>query len=89
MTEAELAEIEARANAATPGPWKIGGLRRLQMGLMEQDADFVTAARTDVPALVAEVRRLLAALAKIDSDTIDPLAGAIARKALASTTERP
>ena len=25
MTPMELAEIEARANAATPGPWRSGG----------------------------------------------------------------
>ena len=28
MDEATMAEIEARANAATPGPWEVGVLRR-------------------------------------------------------------
>jgi hypothetical protein len=75
-----LAAIEARANAATPGPWCTDSWEIYQgaeyvPGIsewigetcrgatsMEQDradAAFVAAARTDVPALVAEVRELL------------------------------
>lgn len=49
MTESELDAIEARANAATPGPWY----------------DFSIAnSRADIPALIAEVRRLKAEAAK-------------------------
>jgi len=75
MTEEQLREIEARAAAATKGPWK-RGLRRdgsiwVSMGdpmsgeHFQADWDFGLAnstftahAREDVPALVAEVRRL-------------------------------
>ena len=52
ITEQQLAEIEARANAATEGPWTIE----------VTNADFFAAARADVPALVAEVRKLREAL---------------------------
>ncbi len=85
MTPDELAAIEARANAATPGPWtehadgslppdprKIRYVRApngaaIASFLRTQGLDphealmngvFIAAARTDVPALVAEVRRL-------------------------------
>ena len=85
MTEEELVEIEARAAAATPGPWEWNGGQfedaRLQWGdkfvlfaslymprgnweayvdVSDADMDFIAAARSDVPALVAEVRRLRA-----------------------------
>lgn len=83
MTPAELDEIEARAAAATPGPWRPGtsekgsvfspfalalegpngerNLLRLNPNFrVVEDAVFIAAARADVPALVAEVRRLLA-----------------------------
>ena len=93
MDERELAEIEARANAATPGPWcastgrtydtttgKVAHVEHYvsrgddDVGIAsdvcdsrtgeqsEPNARFIAAARTDVPALVAEVRRLTAAL---------------------------
>jgi hypothetical protein len=79
MTNEELTAIEARANAATPGPWE--GKTNSGMvsthdaygtvfetgcgcctdnGLSAEDAAFISAARVDVPALVAEVRRLRA-----------------------------
>lgn len=113
MTEEQLAEIEARANAATAGPWQVwngpeytGGGRDLCIGAGEEwvvnmdhrygpdyadrcahdsagtcpsppdcpicrfnedvtaeqaaTAAFIAAARTDVPELLAEVRRLRA-----------------------------
>lgn len=99
MDAAKLAEIEARANAATPGPWREGNtgsddpawvevdtgedgdeiglaqvidgprkIARTGWSWLKSDqqhrtnAAFIAAARTDVPALVAEVRRLTAAL---------------------------
>jgi len=71
-----LAEIEARCNAATPGPWdrleagSIGmALVLLDMSLRqivrptEADLDFIASARADVPDLLAEVKRLRAEMA--------------------------
>ena len=87
MTPMELAEIEARANAATPGPWEVGVLRRecdhpttnqfteersvfpplgesgpvaLAAEGEHENGAFIAHARTDVPALIAEVKRLRA-----------------------------
>lgn len=79
----ELDAIEARANAATPGPWAsetrtvdhgngVDDWHFLVMSDGESvhtigidDAAFIAAARADVPALVAEVRRLRALLAPV------------------------
>lgn len=83
MTAEQLAEIEARANAATSGPWVHPNHRPDEMGLVYTaypvndagarqvadsaqycdasdvaNADFIAHARSDVPALVAEARRL-------------------------------
>lgn len=90
MTDEELAEIEGRANNATPGPWwverphtwKPQPYRTLDdfiayspfgeqgrsdpahiFDLMEKydvdtDYEFIAHARTDIPALIAEIRRL-------------------------------
>ena len=94
ITAERLAEIEARANAATEGPWRASTGRTYDtttgkaapvehyvsrgdddVGIAsdvcdsrtgeqsEPNALFIAHARTDVPALVAEVRRLTAALA--------------------------
>jgi hypothetical protein len=74
-----LEVIEARAAAATPGPWVVhtsDGSWDIYEGVPatvlilsahrhEQDAMFVAHARADIPALVAEVRRLKAALAAV------------------------
>ena len=74
MTEQELSEIEARARAATPGPWqsfiegrdhesgsnfiKTKGKDIELLGATEPDQDFIAHARQDVPRLVDEIRRL-------------------------------
>jgi len=74
MTEEELNAIEARANAATAGPWRGTKNEGVQADdtavfetgcgcctekfLSEPDALFIANARTDVPALVAEIRRI-------------------------------
>lgn len=94
MTEDELKQIEARCNAATPGPWHTcdpiwrqanspgwvlagdydphrgaGVVSALEIMEWEDgedpcytqsdvDLDFIANARTDIPALIAEVRRL-------------------------------
>lgn len=84
MTNDELNRLEALANAATPGPWrhqtaanadapddhgavKAGGALLID-DAPDVDCAFVCAARDAVPALVAEVRRLRAALKKIAAD---------------------
>lgn len=79
MTEEELREIEARCEAATPGPWYRSGNPSLTgVGIETEngrwrfvcqetewpDATFIAAAREDVPVLVAEVRRLQGELAQ-------------------------
>lgn len=51
--ELDLDVIEARAAAAVPGWSRPGWSRRAYA-----DAAFIAHARTDIPALVAEVRRL-------------------------------
>lgn len=96
MTELELAEIEARAAAATPGRWYYTtdgdydewadaslewisqlwstddpeGLPGKAIASFEEeatseDAEFLAHARADIPALVAEVRRLQGAEAEL------------------------
>ena len=95
MTDKELDEISARANAAAPGPWcydyqekhvhgnptnvlraaAVGqrihspsdlpwiadiGANEIYDEQRRANADFIAAARTDIPALVAEVHRLRA-----------------------------
>lgn len=74
----DLDAIEARANAATPGPWRVGATYDPEINVDvtnadgnlvgPKDEDFIAAAREDVPALVAEVRRLRAALAMSNAD---------------------
>ena len=62
----DLEAIKARCELATPGPWEARdgyvwrGDTSLAGTLRPADASFAAAARTDVPALVAEVERLLA-----------------------------
>jgi len=72
MNEEQLAEIEARCEAATKGPWSVYvcGIRSLGYDVdgpeegnrgqfeRQEDAEFIARAREDVPALIAEVRRL-------------------------------
>lgn len=74
-TALDLDAIEARASAATKGPWLVKGMYPQEIlandsGLNlvatthlspdgpPSDTEFIAQARTDVPALVAEVRRL-------------------------------
>jgi len=75
-----FAEIKAREQAATPGPWEyfdcaneiwsiahktvtnddtvIGGTEGEGISINKPDAAFIAHARTDIPALIAEVERL-------------------------------
>lgn len=87
LTVERLTEIEARANAATSGPWCtdaweiyqgteyvpgisfwVGETCRGTADLEQDRADaaFVAAARSDVPELVAEVRRQAAEVASLN-----------------------
>ena len=77
MTDQELADIEARAKAATPGPavaerwvnsFDQGEYIYWQCSCDETEANAIlhSHAHTDVPSLVAEVRRLQVALAEAD-----------------------
>lgn len=83
----QLAAIEARANAATPGPWQehsdygkdfyayLGGSYLRGVGTLtfgdgeeaEADRAFVLNARTDIPALLAEIERLRARVAELET----------------------
>ena len=65
-----LNEIEARANAATEGPWDLigGGEYVTPVGIMVApddggvngaDAEFIAHARTDVPDMAAALRAVL------------------------------
>lgn len=69
----DLDAIEARAAAATPGPWATSSEWSVRTGARDdelvacvqykdhgRDAEFIAAARSDVPALVAELRALRA-----------------------------
>ena len=72
LTDARLAEIRERANKATPGVWwpwayASGSVSAwfvrsdtllIANDLTEADANFVRAARTDVPDLLDEIERL-------------------------------
>lgn len=75
MTERELQAIRERWEAATPGPW-VKNVNRNGIvtsnycitGLRDVDAYFIAAARTDVPALLAEVERLREEINELKSD---------------------
>ena len=65
MTALDLDAIETRANAASMAPWlhvgqgAIAGVgHTVARYVSKSDAQFVAHARTDIPALIAEVRRL-------------------------------
>jgi hypothetical protein len=74
MTNEELAEIEARANAATPGPWNdtSEGVASEKENyyicecyqndpddvIIDADRKFIAHARDDIPNLIAEIKRL-------------------------------
>lgn len=80
LTPEDLDAIEARANAATRGPWTgefmpehgdapiVYAEFNYELIYKTHDRDFINAARTDVPALVAEVRRLRAEIERMRSD---------------------
>ena len=77
----DLNAIKARANAATEGPWGVKDARvfgddgRTQVCTLSgtrawlPDAEFIAHARTDVPALVAEVERLRGVVDRVRENT--------------------
>jgi hypothetical protein len=85
LSEEELAAIEARALAATDGPWAArfdgerqgifvahAGVVLFDVGHVrpaEPDAEFIACARTDVPRLLMEVHRLRAQIAKLEANS--------------------
>lgn len=83
----KLAEIEARANTATKGPWEIiGGNEYLtgldihigpsdEGGIRLRDAEFIAHARTDVPELLEIIREQAAQIAAVREVTDEVEAG--------------
>lgn len=57
IAESQLAEWERLAKEATPGPWVSQGLWVVPTPSGYSDADFIAAARTAVPALIAALRQ--------------------------------
>ena len=100
LGDTRLAEIAARVEAASKGPWKLcedysdvldGDGHQILSHFHDADGQFTAHARQDVPALLAEVQRLKAALgnaadqvAELESD----LGGATARVAELETASR-
>jgi hypothetical protein len=79
LTSIDLDAIAARANAATPGPWFVHAdwpgrvfaesefnahVARITGSNPEPNEQFIAHSRTDVPALLAEIRRLRDELAE-------------------------
>lgn len=83
----KLAEIEARANAATKGPWEIiGGNEYLtgldihigpsdEGGIRLRDAEFVAHSRTAVPELLEIIREQAAQIVAVREVTDEVEAG--------------
>ena len=91
MAEDELMQIETRVNAAQPAPWTETEVRSDEYSILAGDIAFIAHAREDVPALIAEVRRLreaLKSIASYDEGAVvtgsfdEPYAAAKAREAL-------
>jgi CO dehydrogenase/acetyl-CoA synthase alpha subunit len=73
LDDTRLAEIKARVEAASKGPWKVcedysdvldGDGHQIISHFHDADGQFTAHARQDVPALLAEVEHLKAELAK-------------------------
>jgi hypothetical protein len=75
LSQERIAEIQARADRAVPGPWRVeedwtAEIRSSDDTLLGQirypshlsDAHFIAAARSDIPALLADREALLAML---------------------------
>jgi hypothetical protein len=80
----DLDAIRARVDAATDGPWFVDdqgfcttpgdSFSRFitapyhELDILPEDAEFIAAARSDVPALLAEIERLRSVVAAQDTD---------------------
>jgi len=80
VTELDLTAIKKRVEAASAGPWTAaqdglvwaGRLGDPVSGSTDlEDAEFIAACRTDVPALVAEVERLSRLLGPAEVPSVD------------------
>jgi hypothetical protein len=70
MTDAELDDLQALSDAATPWPWEVTeandkswwvwcfSILVADVGDREADARFIVAARKAIPELIREVKRL-------------------------------
>jgi hypothetical protein len=112
LTSAQIAEIKARTEAATPGPWHFEQYEpfpgdvafevvdtemiTVADNVLQRDVSFFAHSRTDIPALLAEVERLRAALEFYADEknwlNRDPIGasedtGEIARNALQDTDD--
>lgn len=80
LTAEQIEAIRNRAEAATEGPWNYGFAYGIiveskttevvaeECGVIRYpDAEFIAEARTDIPALLAEVERLCAELAEANA----------------------
>jgi hypothetical protein len=89
-----LKDIEARANAATQGPWKVAGWNKRTIipaewaddigspserqkftafhATNETDAEFIAAARTEVPWLIEELRKAHEAIEALEENARHP-----------------
>lgn len=66
LTEEQIEEIKARAEAATPGPWRLYGV-----ALKKPDVDFLAHARDDIPALISALEAQAAELAEVRQQYVD------------------
>jgi hypothetical protein len=76
LDDTRLAEIAARVEAASKGPWKVcedysdvldGDGHQIISHFHDPDGQFTAHARQDVPALLAEVERLKARVAELEA----------------------
>ena len=78
ITAADLGNLRALCEKATPGPWLVSEVPGREC--LDEDSAFIAAARTALPALLAEVeeaRALLANAAKLTSFYDHPLSETI------------
>lgn len=69
LTDDELAEMQARCDAATPGPWE--SFHRMivnESHCHKSDGEFIAHARTDIPRLLGDNKRLRAEVERLKAD---------------------
>jgi len=92
VADEQLAELEALAEKATPGPWEIDDWFGItnpdgdDVGCVDsrESAELIAASRTAIPSLIAEVKRLRAVVADRAAVVNDAIADK--RRALAGAT---